>query len=206
MISVAIVEAKRNLREGWKRMADGTPGVRCLGAYGQVSAFLKRAPASPPDVCLLGLNASDSEGASYIQDLLDEWPNLHILVMAARVKDEQIFAALRAGARGYLTQNVFPTHLQKAIIEVYQGGAPMSRPIAQRVLASFRAHRASDELSDREQEVYALLCEGKNYREIADALFVSPNTVRFHLKNIYRKLGVKSRHEATRMAYQAGHN
>ena len=80
----------------------------------------------------------------------------------------------------------------------------MSKAASQRILASFRPHRNSDNLSEREQEVYHLLCDGKNYREIAEALFVSSNTVRFHIKNIYKKLGVKSRHEAMRLAYDLG--
>ncbi len=204
MISVAIVEAKRDLREGWRRVVEKTPGLRSHGAFTNVNAVLKSAQASSADICLLGLGPADTDGSGSIQLLLDANPSLQVIVLAPRVDDDQIFAALRAGAHGYLTKNVFPTHLQNAIREVYQGGAPLSKAVAQRVLASFRAHRASDNLSDREQEVYILLCEGKNYREIAEALFVSQNTVRFHLKNIYRKLGVKSRHEAMRMAFQSG--
>ena len=76
--------------------------------------------------------------------------------------------------------------------------------MTKRIMGSFKAQRSSDNLSEREQEVYRLLCEGKNYREIADELFVSQNTVRFHLKNIYKKLGVKSRHEAMARAYESG--
>lgn len=201
MISVVIVEPKRSLRQSWQRIADRANDMHCCGAYAQEELALLAAASQPPTVLLLGMRPSDQR-ILFIKKYREVAPATQILVIASHLEDEQLFAALRAGAQGYLTQAVFPSRLEDAIREVSRGEAPLGKGVARRLLDSFRAQRRSDNLSEREREVYHLLCQGKNYREIGDALFVSPNTVRFHLKNIYRKLGVKSRHEAMRLAYE----
>lgn len=201
MISVAIVTARRSLSRDWQAIISDMADAQCVGSFSNVAAITQLSSSSYPDVVLLGLEAADT-AAKEVQSILSLLPNVLVLVLAPKVKDEQLFAALRAGANGYLEQSVFSSQLKKAIVELYQGGAPLSKAASQRVLASFRAHRSSDNLSEREQEVYSLLCEGKNHKEIAEALFLSPHTVRFHLKKIYKKLGVNSRHEAMRLAFK----
>lgn len=186
----------------WCSTVEKMPGAHCLGHYIDWWSMVKASGERQPHIVVLGL-AAQQEGQLIIQKIHAALPEVQVLVLAAQLDDEQLFATLRAGVSGYLQQDLFPTHLQQAIRELYQGGTPLSRKAAKRIMASFQAQRRGDNLSEREQEVYQLLCAGKNYREIAEALFVSQNTVRFHLKNIYKKLGVKSRHEAMAHAYQA---
>jgi len=186
----------------WCSTIEKMPGARCLGHYGDWWTMVKATSETQPHIAILGL-AAQQDGQRTIQEIQSAIPDAQVLVIAAELKDDQLFATLRAGVSGFLQQDLFPTHLQQAIRELYQGGTPLSKQAAKRIMASFRAQRRSDNLSEREQEVYQQLCAGKNYREIAEALYVSQNTVRFHLKNIYKKLGVKSRHEAMAYAYQA---
>ncbi len=203
MISVAVVTASRSLRLAWQTTVDKMPNARCTGVFAAVNALPKGSDGPPIDVVLLGLGARDR--ATRTLELVQEAaPGARVLVLAAQLSDEQLFSALRTGAGGFLSQNIFPQALQQAIMQLHSGETPLTKEVAQRIMNSFKAQRRSDNLSEREQEVYRLLCEGKNYREIADELFVSQNTVRFHLKNIYKKLGVKSRHEAMARAYEAG--
>ena len=203
MISVAVVTASRSLRLAWQTTVDKMPNARCRGVFAAVNALPKVSDGPPIDVVLLGLGARDqaTRTLEFVQGAI---PKARVLVLAAQLSDEQLFSALRAGVGGFLSQHIFPQALQQAIMQLHSGETPLSKEVAQRIMNSFKAQRRSDNLSEREQEVYRLLCEGKNYREIAGELFVSQNTVRFHLKNIYKKLGVKSRHEAMARAYEAG--
>lgn len=203
MISVAIVTASRSLRLGWQTAVDKMSNAQCVGVYSTVAALLQKADGPPIHVVLLGVSARDRV-AQLLEAIHDAQGQARTLVLAGQLTDEQLFSALRAGAGGFLSLNIFQKALQQAILQLYRGETPLSTEITQRIMGSFKAQRRSDNLSEREQEVYRLLCEGKNYREIASALFVSQNTVRFHLKNIYKKLGVKSRHEAMARAYEAG--
>lgn len=203
MISVAIVTAKRSMLDGWKSVVESLPNMQCIGVFPSVSVLMQATQGFYPKVVLLGVDGTAGD-SSKIQTISTSFPDSLILVLATRLKNEYLFAALRAGANGYIDQKIFPSYLQKAITELHQGGMPLSKAASQYILASFRPNKNSDNLSEREQEVYNLLCDGKNYKEIAETLFVSTHTIRFHIKNIYKKLGVKSRHEAMRLAYEIG--
>lgn len=203
MISVAIVTASRSLRQGWQTAVEKMSNAQCVGIFATAAGLSEASDGPPVDVVILGLG--NRERTTRVLEVLREAaPRAKVLVLAAQLSDEQLFSALRAGAAGFLSQNIFPKALQEAIYQLHRGEAALSKDVTKRIMGSFKAQRSSDNLSEREQEVYRLLCEGKNYREIADELFVSQNTVRFHLKNIYKKLGVKSRHEAMARAYESG--
>ena len=113
---------------------------------------------------------------------------------------DSVFNALKAGAMGYLTKTTQPSKILDAIVEVYHGGSPMSSHIARKVVASFhnepKINSELQKLSEREKEILSLLSEGLRYKEIADKLFLSTETVRTHIRNIYEKLQVNSRTEA----------
>ncbi|MEL6968695.1 MAG: response regulator transcription factor [Bacteroidota bacterium] len=202
MISVAIVTASRSMRLAWQTAVEKMPHAQCVGVYATANALPSSGDGPPIDIVLLGLNTRERV-VPLMQTVQSAEPQARILVLAAQLTDKQLFSALRVGAAGFLSHNIFSQALQKAIDQLSRGETPLSKEVAQRIMDSFKAQRSSDNLSEREQEVYRLLCAGKNYREIAAELFVSQNTVRFHLKNIYKKLGVKSRHEAMARAYEA---
>ncbi|MEM8891968.1 MAG: response regulator transcription factor, partial [Bacteroidota bacterium] len=152
-----------------------------------------------PDVVLMDINLPGMSGIEGVKKLKAQQPDLDIIMLTIQVDDHSVFESICAGATGYMIKSTPPAALLQAIEEVNKGGAPMSANIARKVLGSFR--RSSDSpLSDRETEILRLLCEGQNYKSIAEALFVSGHTVRSHIKNIYKKLHVNSRAEAVKKA------
>ncbi|MCB0549278.1 MAG: response regulator transcription factor [Phaeodactylibacter sp.] len=205
MISVAIVDAKRDVREGIQGILESSDGFCCLGLYADGQSALAGIPEHPAEVLLIEADLPDMQGADCVRLLLDELPGLRAIMFTNSLGEEQIFAAFKAGALGYISKVFFPSYLLNAIREVKAGGAPMSPAVAKRVVRSFsQLDNPLPSLSKREYDVMALLCKGYSYRKIGERLFVSPNTVRFHLKNIYRKLKVNSRHEALIKAARVG--
>lgn len=205
MISVIIVDAQRDIRDGLEHLLDNTEGFSCIGSFATAEEALAVIQAQPPDVVLLDIDLPNKSGIEVIRTLKQEVPEANLIVHTHLTDDQHIFQALKAGAFGYLTKGTFPSELLHALREVERGGAPMSTPVARRVVSFFNDHQSPlAALSRREKEVLNLLCEGQNYKDIARALFVSPNTVRFHLKNIYKKLRVHSRHEAVIKATRMG--
>lgn len=197
MIKVAIVDDKRDIRNGLKIVVDNAEGFECTGLFEDGRTAIEGLKHIHADVVLMDIEMPGISGIECVKQLKKEQPNLDIIMLTVYDDDEHIFQSLRAGACGYLTKNVFPSKLLQAIKEVRNGGAPMSPFIARRVISSFNdLKKPVQNLSKRESDVLNLLCEGKTYKEIAKNLFVSTNTVRFHLKNIYKKLQVNSKMEA----------
>ena len=205
MISVVIVDDKRDIREGLQNLLNMSEGFRCTRTYGDAESAIKGISMFPPDVVLMDIELPEMSGIECVRILKQKIPDLDIIMLTAYTDDKYIFEALKAGAYGYLTKNIFPSKLLSAIREVRRGGSPMSSLVARRVVNSFNNIKSPmPDLSGREKEVLRLLCEGQSYRDIAKKLFVSTNTVRFHLKNIYKKLQVNSRHEAVVKATRLG--
>lgn len=205
MITVAIVDAQRDIRDGIKHLLESTEGFACAGTYEDVDAAIAAVVEQPPNVVLTDIDFPDGTRIDVIRSWKREVPDVNILVYTHLTEDQYIFQAFKAGAFGYLTKSIFPSELLDALRDVERGGAPMSRPVARKVVSFFSdQHNPMSSLSKREKDVLNLLCEGYNYKEIAGSLFVSPNTVRFHLKNIYKKLRVNSRHEAVIKATRMG--
>lgn len=205
MISVAIVDDQRDVREGLQNILNTAADFRCVGAYADAETALEGILVSRPDVVLMDVDLPEMSGIDCVRVLKRKLPGLNVIMLTSCVKDEYIFQSLQAGAYGYLTKNIFPSRLLGAIREVEQGGAPMEINVARRVVESFsKTPHVLPDLSKREQEVLHLLCEGRSYKEMARRLYVSTNTIRFHLKNIYKKLEVQSRHEAVVKAARVG--
>ena len=175
-------------------MADG---FRCINAYSDAESALKGMKSAKPDVVLMDVELPDMSGIDCTKRLKEQHPDVDVIMLTVHTDDESIFQSLQAGAYGYLTKNIFPSKLLTAIREVKEGGSPMSSNIARRVVSSFKKfENLETNLTKREIEVLRLLCQGKSYKVIADSLYVSPNTIRFHLKNIHKKLQVNSKYEA----------
>ncbi|HXF11388.1 MAG TPA: response regulator transcription factor [Desulfuromonadaceae bacterium] len=200
MISVSLVEDHVDTRESLITVISGSPGFRCVGAYATAEEALRRIPEQKPDVALVDINLPGMSGIECVAKLKQAMPDLPILMLTTYEESELIFNSLRAGARGYLLKKMAAAELIPAIEQVHAGGAPMSMPVACKVVDYFQQRRqaASDmlKLTAREQEILALLSEGYLYKEIGDRLSISFSTVRAHLRNIYEKLHVQSRTEA----------
>ncbi|HTY10480.1 MAG TPA: response regulator transcription factor [Bacteroidota bacterium] len=200
MISVAIVDDDKEVRDGIAVLINGTEGYRCVGAFANAEEALERIPGSPIDVVLMDINMPQISGIECVTKLKLREPRLQIMMLTSFEDDEKIFQSLVAGASGYLLKKTPPAKLLEAIEEVHHGGSPMSNQIARKVVETFqRSGPPAGEtvgLTAREQEILSHLAKGYRYKEIADTLFISVETVRTHLRNIYDKLHVRSRTEA----------
>ena len=200
MINVAIVDDDREVRDGIVLLINGTQNYRCVGAYGSAQEAVDRIPELDVQVVLMDINMPHMSGIECVVRLKNLQPSLQIMMLTSFEDDEKIFQSLVAGASGYLLKKTPPAKLLEAIEEIHHGGSPMSNQIARKVVETFQsAGNASKDtvgLTQREQEILSHLAKGYRYKEIADALFISVETVRTHLRNIYEKLHVRSRTEA----------
>ncbi len=202
LIKVAIVEDDAPVREELARLVGRAQGFCCLGVYGDGESALADIPRQKPDVVLMDINLPGMSGIECVRSLKAAVPSLQIVMLTVYDEVGQLFNSLMAGACGYLLKRTPPARLLEAITEARLGGAPMTRKIARKVVQYFHelgvASPAANGLSKREQETLALLAEGFRYKEIADKLGISFNTVREYVHSIYGKLHVTSRTEALR--------
>jgi DNA-binding NarL/FixJ family response regulator len=198
MITVSIVDDEKGLRESIATFVNGSPGFRCVNTYNSAEAAIKGLPEDKPDVVLMDINLGGMTGIECVERLKTIAPNMQILMLTVYEDTDQIFKALEAGATGYLLKRSSPTKLLQAIREVHAGGSPMSSSIARKVVASFQKSRqtAPAHLSPREEMVLNCLAKGLTYKQIADQLDISIDTIRTYLRRVYEKLHVQSRTEA----------
>lgn len=204
-IKVGIVDDKRDIREGLQLILDNSDGFECLVTYSDGESAVDGLPITKPDVVLMDIGLPRMSGIDVVKIVKDLSPEIEMIMLTVHADDDSIFESLRAGASGYLMKNTFPSKLLNSIKEVKNGGSPMSSSIARKVVSSFNNFRQpAANLTKRETEVLDLLCKGKSYKVIADDLYISPDTVRYHLKNIYKKLQVNSKYEAMLKALKSG--
>ncbi|MCL5028661.1 MAG: response regulator transcription factor [Bacteroidetes bacterium] len=210
MINVVVVEDNDAIREGLKLLIDGTDGYSCIGSYPRCDLMLKNLAKLNPDVLLMDIGLPGMNGIEGIKKAKEIIPELTILVLTVYEENDLVFDALCAGACGYLVKKTPPSKLLEAILEAYQGGAPMSAHIARKVIDFFQhkkqvfPQKPQSILTPREKEILAGLVEGNSFKAIADSLFISIETVRFHFRNIYKKLHVHSQSEAVAKAIKEG--
>ena len=206
MINVAIVEDNNTIREGLAALINGTDGYKCIGAFGDVESFLPKISSLPIHVVLMDIGLPGMNGIEGAKSAIIKNPDLSILMLTVYEESEFVFDALCAGACGYLVKKTPPARLLEAIKDANDGGSPMSSRIARQVITAFKEGKniTTDTdnygLSDREISVLNLLSDGYNYQEIAETLFIAVDTVRHHIRNIYKKLHVHSQSEAVAKA------
>lgn len=198
-ILVAIIEDEHELRELFQQIIDRSPGFVCRWSYGDCESALKDLPELRPDVILMDIMLPGMNGIAGTRKLKQLLPSSDIIMLTIQDESELVFQSLCAGATGYLLKDTPPVKLLDAIREVNDGGSPMSPAIARLITNSFRPDSDPD-LSERELEVLQLLTKGESYSSIATRLFISGNTVKAHIKNIYKKLQVNTRAEAVSAA------
>ena len=199
-ISVSIVEDNDQLRETLARVIDRAEGFRCLSHFGSAEAAIEALPKNKPDVVLMDINLPGINGVECVRQLKHLIPGTQVMMLTVYEDTENIFNALAAGAAGYLLKRTKSAELLEAIREVHRGGSPMTTHIARKVTQSFikagPSTQPAENLSQREQEVLDCLSQGFLYKEIADKLGISYETVHTYIRRIYEKLQVRTRTEA----------
>ena len=199
-ISVSIVEDNEKLRGTLARVLDRAEGFRCVSHYANAEDAVKDLPQVRPDVVLMDINLPGMNGVQCVQQLKKLMPQIQIIMLTVYEDTENIFSALQAGANGYLLKRTTSKELLEAITEVHRGGSPMTMHIARKVVQSLQQTAATaqpaENLSEREQQVLDLLSQGLMYKEIAEKLGISYETVHTYVRRIYEKLQVRTRTEA----------
>jgi DNA-binding NarL/FixJ family response regulator len=200
MTRIAIVEDNRVIRESLTEFVQTDAECDCVYACATAEEALKELPKQQPDIVLMDIQLPDVSGIECTARLKQLMPSLQIIIVTVYEDTERIFKALRAGACGYLLKRCTPEELVAAIREVRQGGAPMSREIARKVILSFQEPVAAtaevEGLSPREREILELVAAGLPNKQIAARVGLTDGTVRWHLRHVYHKLHVRSRTEA----------
>ena len=200
-IRVIIFEDNGLLRESLYQLINGTEGLNCAGAFGNCNDIVFNLKKTAPQVVLMDIQMPGMNGIEGVKVIKTNFPEIKIIMQTVVEDDDKIFASICSGASGYLLKNTTPARLLQAIVEVYEGGAPMTPVIAQKVLDKFRRQAPAsseelDELSVREKEILERLVQGMSYKMIAAECAISTDTVRHHIRNIYDKLHVHSKSEA----------
>lgn len=200
MIRVALVEDHTGFRETLAGLIANTPGLALVAACPNARSALEELPPAQPDIILMDLHLPGENGLDCIRELRERSPQARILMLTVEEHSALVFAALRAGATGYLVKSAGPAGVIDAIHQAHAGGAPMSAAIARLVVESFhdpaRNHSELAQLTPRETEVLDHLARGYTSKEIADGLELSTHTIVTHVRHIYEKLHVRSRTEA----------
>lgn len=207
-LKIAIVEDNEEISRMLARVLARDKGLTCVGICASGEAALQDLPKLQPQVAIMDLQLPGMSGIECTARLRQLMPDTQVLVFTVYRDDEQVFNALKAGASGYLLKRSSPDEIIEAIHDVHQGGAPMTGEIARKVVRSFTGpapapsstetpkEAESEHLTPRQEEILQLLARGYVTKEIANELGISFDTVRFHLKDIYAKLHVRSRTEA----------
>ncbi len=199
-IAVSIVEDNEQLRTTLSRVIGRAEGFRCVSHYGDAESALQGLPKEKPEVVLMDINLPGMNGVECVRRLKPMLPQTQIVMLTVYEDTDNIFNALAAGAAGYLLKRTKTAELLEAIREVHRGGSPMTTHIARKVTQSFQragpSAQPTENLSDREQEVLDCLSQGFLYKEIADKLGISYETVHTYIRRIYEKLQVRTRTEA----------
>ena len=213
-IKLLIVDDHALFREGIRALLLAVPDIVCVGEAATGMEAVERVTAVQPDVVLMDINMPDLNGVEATRRILQANPNVGIIMVTMLEDDASVFAAMRAGARGYVLKGSHHSEMLQAIRAVAQGQALFGTAVASRIMRFFQSgsqlasQTASPEpfpdLTDRETEVLELIAQGKNNSEIADRLVISPKTVRNHITSIFSKLQVADRAEAIIRARQEG--
>jgi DNA-binding NarL/FixJ family response regulator len=204
-IKVAIFEDNKVLRKSLELLIDSEEGMRCTGAFADAGKLVQNIQLAEPDVVLMDINMPGISGIEAVQVIKEKFAGIQILMQTVFEDNDKIFAAICAGASGYLLKKTPPKKIIEAIRETLAGGAPMTPSVAVKVLDMFRLQSGTPKnefinLSQREKEILALLVKGKPYKTIAADCFISIDTVGTHVRHIYEKLQVHSKSEAVAKA------
>lgn len=203
VVQFSIVEDDKDICELLADILETESGFTCTAKYNTLDDALVGLSKSPPDVALIDLGLGTKSGIDLIRALKQKLPQTQFLVITIFEENERVIESLKAGANGYILKGASPEEYVQAVKVLLAGGSPLSPPIARQLVNSFQQTRSSGsgELTSREREIIDLLATGKMYKQVADNLNVSIDTVRTHIRHIYEKLQVNNRTEALNRLY-----
>ena len=200
VVRLGVVEDKPAFRRGLGAIFELTPGIECVGMYATGEEGLREIPKAAPDVVLMDINLPGISGIECTRELRRLCPRAQVVMLTIEENTERLFAALRAGAAGYLLKNAPPGEIIEGVELVAKGGSPMSAAIARRVVESFHGKQEpstqKEVLTAREAQVLEAIAHGKRVKEVAVELGLGVTTIQTYLRRIYEKLQVHSQAEA----------
>jgi DNA-binding NarL/FixJ family response regulator len=199
-IRVAIVEDDKDIRSSMQELLPLADDIQCVAAFERAEDYISKFKSTPVDVVLMDITLPGMDGIQCVRQLKPMKPAIQYLMCTSHNDAERTFDSLCAGATGYILKSSTPDQIFNAIRDIHKGGSPMSAEIARIVVNSFPVKQQNNQLLDsfttREQEIIHALAKGYSYKEIADKLFISIETVRTYLRKVYEKLQVHSKVEA----------
>ncbi|WP_159474540.1 response regulator transcription factor [Dyadobacter sp. 3J3] len=196
---IIIVEDNISIREGFRAVLETIEKYEVVNLYSNVEEALEYLDQDLPNVVLMDIELPGMDGIAGTIRIKKQYPECIVLIITVLEDSEKVFRSLCAGAGGYIVKNSNISEIVQNIDEALAGGAPMSLSIARMVVQSFQQQQNSP-LTERETEVLQSIAVGKSYSKIALDLYVSKETIRSHIKNIYRKLEVSSKADAIKVA------
>lgn len=207
-LRICIFEDNRWIRESLSILISGSQSLMISGSFSNAENVVEKVSGAGADVVLMDIEMPGTNGIEAVKELRKVFPELVIIMQTVFDDDDKVFDAICAGASGYLLKDTQPAVLMKSIEEAHAGGAPMSPAIARKALQLFQTYmspfsqagKTDYQLTKREKEILTYLVEGNSYKQIAALCFISFDTVRTHIRNVYEKLHVASSSEAVAKA------
>ena len=204
-IKVSIVEDINEVRESIRKLLQGSDEFALVSSFENAEQAEKHIPYEQPDIVIMDISLPGKSGIQCLQKIKDKCPDTQFMMYTIFEDDQKVFEALEAGASGYLLKKTPKEKILESLKELYEGGSPMSTQIARKVIQAFQRSKTMSEeeksLTRKEKEVLDLLSKGFLYKEIADQLSITVNTVKQHIHRVYEKLHVTNKAEAINKIY-----
>jgi DNA-binding NarL/FixJ family response regulator len=203
-ISVVVFEDNKHLRESLQLLVSSSENFECIDAFADTRNIVSVINKLMPDIIITDIEMPVMNGIDATRLIKNKFPEIPILILTVFDDSERIFQSLQAGGNGYLLKNSSPDEILNALTDVYNGGSALSPAVARKVIQYFQTaipvQQNDYHLTTKEKELLQCLVQGMSYKMIADAMIISFETVKSHVKNVYRKLHVSSNSEAVAKA------